>query len=78
MQFKISACKFESSRERELTQDILISASNPRAALVKAVRLLSKSHALGKWASAEGQLYLTWTRLTENEAKQFAAQQQAR
>lgn len=74
MQYKITVCKFETSTEREYAQELLISASHPRVALGKALRIVSKS-TLGKWAGQAGNLQMTYERLTEREAKRFAATQ---
>ena len=75
MQYKVTVCKFESSKERETAQELLISASHPRVALGKALRIVSKSTKLGKWAGQAGNLQMTYERLTEREAKKFAATQ---
>ena len=75
MQYKITICKYESSRVPETTQELLISASHPRVALQKALRIVSKSKTLGQWSGQEGFIHLTYTRLTEREAKRFAATQ---
>ena len=73
--YKITVCKFESSKEREITQEMLISASHPRAAIAKALRIVSKSKKLGKWSGLTGNVFFTYERLTEREAKKFAATQ---
>ena len=75
MQYKVTVCKFESSHERENVQEILVSASHPRVALAKALRIVSKSPTMGKWSGREGNLHLVYERLTEREARQFAATQ---
>ena len=76
MQYKVTVYKFESSKERDLhAQELLISASHPRVALAKALRMVNKSMTLGKWSGQEGNLQMTYTRLTEREAKRFAATQ---
>ena len=75
MQYKVTVCKFESSKEPEYAQELLISASHPRIALAKALRIANKSAKLGKWSGREGNLHLVYERLTEREAKRFAATQ---
>lgn len=75
MQYKVTVSKFENSREMEQVQELLISASHPRIALAKALRLVSKSATLGTWSGREGNLHLVYERLTEREAKKFAATQ---
>ena len=75
MQYKITICKDENSKERETSQELLISASHPRVALGKALRIVSKSKTLGKWSGQAGNLQMTYERLTEREAKKFAAMQ---
>ena len=75
MQYKVTVCKFDRSNEREHVQELLISASHPRVALAKALRMVNTSMTLGKWSGQEGHLQMTYMRLTEREAKKFAATQ---
>ena len=75
MQYKVTVCKFDRSNEPEHAQELLISASHPRVALAKALRIVSKSPTLGKWSGMEGNLHLVYERLTEREARRFAATQ---
>ena len=75
MQYKVTVCKFDRSNEREHVQELLISASHPRVALVKALRIVSTSMTLGKWSGQAGNLQMTYERLTEREAKKIAATQ---
>ena len=70
--YKVTVCKFENSKEPEHVQELLISASHPRIALAKALRIV---RSLGKWSGQEGNLHLVYERLTEREVGKFAATQ---
>lgn len=73
--YKVTVCKLESSKEMEHVQELLISASHPRIALAKALRVVNKFAKFGRWSNQKGNLHLVYERLTEREAKKFAATQ---